>query len=129
YAVHPTVLVPDPLDVQAQRLVTPGPLRSALRFRLARFVQIVGRRRDRQDVTDRLDTVDLAMVVDERHHPFPGRSSSAWAKYAEALRRISLARLSSRTSRSSAFSRSRSSLVTPGLWPWSRSAWRTHLRS
>jgi len=68
------------------------------------------------------------MIVNERHHHLPGRSSSAWAKYAEALRRISLARLSSRFSRSSAFSRSRSSLVTPGLSPWSRSAWRTHLR-
>ena len=30
------------------------------------------------------------MVVDERLHRLKGRSSSAWAKYADALRRISL---------------------------------------
>jgi hypothetical protein len=36
------------------------------------------------------------MLVDERHHYFGRRSSSAWAKYADALRRISLARFSSR---------------------------------
>ena len=34
------------------------------------------------------------------------RSSSAWAKYANAFRRISIARFSSRTSRSSSFNRS-----------------------
>ena len=45
------------------------------------------------------------------------RSSSAWAKYADALRRISLAWRSSRTSRSSALIRSRSSLVGPGRSP------------
>ncbi len=38
----------------------------------------------------------------------PRRSSSAWAKYADAFRRISFARFSSRFSRSSSFSRSRS---------------------
>ena len=57
------------------------------------------------------------------------RSSSAWAKYAEAFRRISFARFSSRTSRSSSFNRWRSSVVRPLRWPVSRSAWRTHRRS
>ena len=38
-------------------------------------------------------------------HHFTRRSSSAWAKYAEAFRRISLVRFSSRTSRSRSFSR------------------------
>jgi hypothetical protein len=33
---------------------------------------------------------------------------------------------SSRTSRSSALIRSRSSVVGPARWPWFRSAWRTH---
>jgi hypothetical protein len=33
----------------------------------------------------------LAMIVDERNHGLNRRSSSAWAKYALALRRISLA--------------------------------------
>ncbi len=50
------------------------------------------------------------------------RSSSAWAKYALALRRISLACPSSRTSRSSAFIRVRSSVVGPLTLPASRSA-------
>src|SRR5690606_18712651 len=84
---------------------------------------------DRQDFADRLDAVDLAVFVDERHHHFCRRSSSAWAKYAEALRRISLARLSSRFSRSSAFMRSRSLVVTPSRRPVSRSAWRTQFIS
>jgi hypothetical protein len=57
------------------------------------------------------------------------RSSSAIAKYAEALRRISFAGRSSRTSRSKALIRSRSSLVGPARTPWSRSAWRTQPRS
>ena len=41
------------------------------------------------------------MLVDEGLHGLERRSSSAWAKYALALRRISLAWRSSRTSRSS----------------------------
>src|SRR3546814_4215286 len=54
----------------------------------------------------------LAMDVDERHHHLPGRSSSAIAKYADALRKISLARRSSFTSRSSNLRRSRSSAAS-----------------
>ena len=38
-----------------------------------------------------------AMRIDEGHHHFGRRSSSAWAKNAEAFRKISLARRSSRT--------------------------------
>ena len=57
------------------------------------------------------------------------RSSSAWAKYANAVRRISFARFSSRTSRSSSFNRSRSLVVRPGRCPASRGACRTHFRS
>jgi len=57
------------------------------------------------------------------------RSSSAWARYADALRRISLARRSSKFSRSSSFSRRRSSVVSPGRSPSSRSACRSHLRN
>ena len=51
------------------------------------------------------------------------------AAYAHALRRVSFARRSSRFSLSSALSRARSSLVSPGRTPVSRSARRTHLRS
>src|SRR5262245_43277793 len=57
------------------------------------------------------------------------RSSSAWAKNAAAFFRISLARRSSKFSRSSCLSRCRSSVVRPGRRPWFRSAWRTHFRS
>src|SRR5206468_8180307 len=71
----------------------------------------------------------LSLLVDERDHHFARRSSSAFAKYADARRRISFARRSSTTSRSSCFSRARSSDVSPGRLPWSRSACRTQLRS
>src|SRR5690606_21594756 len=48
---------------------------------------------------------------------------------ADALRRISLAWHSSRTSRSKALIRACSSVVSPGRSPLSRSARRTHVRS
>jgi len=73
--------------------------------------------------------MDGAVIVDERDHLLSGRSSSAIAKYADALRRISLAWRSSRTSRSSALIRSRSPVVAPARAPLSRSAWRTQRRS
>jgi hypothetical protein len=47
---------------------------------------------DLQHPADRLDPELLAVVVDERRHHRSGRSSSAWAKYADALGRISFAR-------------------------------------
>ena len=62
-------------------------------------------------------------------HQFGRRSSSAWAKKAEALRKISFARLSSRFSRSRSFNRCRSSVVGPARLPSSCSARRTHVRS
>jgi hypothetical protein len=45
-----------------------------------RDVRMVGRGGDRQNLADRLDPVDLAMIVDERDHLFDRRSSSAIAK-------------------------------------------------
>jgi hypothetical protein len=57
------------------------------------------------------------MLVDEPDDHFDGRSSSTWAKYADALRRISFARFSSRFSCSSRFIFSASSLLNPGLAP------------
>ena len=70
------------------------------------------------------------MVGDELDHrgDVLRRSSSAWATYANAFRRISFARFSSRTSRSSSFNRSRSLVVRPGRCPASRCACRTHVR-
>src|SRR5690606_4809682 len=98
------------------------------RIALSSLVLVVRRWGDRQNRADRLDPVFLALRVDERHHHFGRRSSSACAKKAEALRRISLARRSSKFSRSSSFSRCRSSVARPGRFPRSRSAWTTHLR-
>lgn len=68
------------------------PCRQSRRIKLACLVLVIGRRSDRQHRADRLDSVILPMRVNERHQHLPRRSSSAWAKYADALRRISLAR-------------------------------------
>jgi len=63
------------------------------------------------------------------HHHVARRSSSAFAKYADASRRISFARRNSTFSRSNCLNRARSSVVSPGRRPASRSARRTQLRS
>src|SRR5919198_3033757 len=89
---------------------------------------LVGGRGDRQQRADRLDPDPVPVGVDVGDHLLGRRSSSA-AKKAEALFRTSLARRSSRFSRSRAFRRSRSSLVRPGRRPSSTSARRTQLRS
>jgi len=69
------------------------------------------------------------VIVDDGDHGFDRRSSSAAAKYADALRRISLAWRSSRFSRSSAFSFADSSAGASGDRPLLRSAFWTHSRS
>src|SRR5262245_53138970 len=127
-AVDLEVLIPDALDLAGDLDIAPNPRRSPLRLRLSRLALVVGRWGDRQLCADRLDPILGPMLIDERHHHFGRRSSSAWAKKAAALRRISLARFNSRTSRSSSLRRSRSELDMPGRFPWSRSACRTHLR-
>jgi hypothetical protein len=78
---------------------------------------VIGRWGDRQHFADRLDPICPAVIVDERDHGLCRRSSSARAKYADALRSISFAWRSSRFSRSSALMRSSSSLVGPGRTP------------
>src|SRR6187551_4078269 len=84
---------------------------------------------DRQDAADRLDPIGFAVIVNERDHRRNGRSSSAWAKYADALRRISFACRSSRFSRSRAFNFSAMSVGTPARLPLSTSAFFTQSRS
>ncbi|CAN5779529.1 hypothetical protein BH11MYX2_BH11MYX2_38350 [soil metagenome] len=86
-------------------------IRASVRILGASAVLIVCRRGDRQHVADRLDPVFVAMLVDERHDYLGRRSSSAWAKYADALRRISFARFSSRTSRSRRAHRNRAKVL------------------
>src|ERR1700735_2961355 len=88
---------------------------------------VIGRQGDRQHPADRLDPVRLAVIVDEGDHGLNRRSSSAWAKYALALPRISFACRSSRFSRSRAFSFVATSVGTPARTPpLSRSAFFTH---
>src|SRR5690606_8202891 len=87
---------------------------------------MIGRRGDRQQFADRLDPVITAILIDERDHLRNGRSSSAIAKYADALRNISFACRNSRFSRSSAFNLSAISLETPARLPLSTSARLTH---
>src|SRR4030088_1913180 len=65
------------------------------------------------------------MIVDEADHGLYRRSSSAIAKYADALRSISWGGRSSRFSRSSALSRSETSDGTPDRLPLSVSAFFT----
>src|SRR5215207_8075821 len=127
-AVDPEIGRVHPLDLLHEHLVLPSPRRGLGRIGTLREAGVVARRGDPQHPADRLDPVDLTMIVDEGDHGFERRSSSAIAKYADALRRISLAWRSSRTSRSSALIRSCSAVVDPVRRPWSRSAWRTHLR-
>src|SRR5690606_9549184 len=62
-------------------------------------------RGDLKHPADRLDSVGVTVFGDKPRHGLKRRSSSAWAKYADALRRIPLACRSSRFSRSSAFIR------------------------
>src|SRR3546814_10295346 len=102
----------DPLDLLPDLVITLRTCGTPAGIGTTRGVFMVGGWCDCQFPADRLDTQILAMDVDERHHHLPGRSSSAIAKYADALRKISLARRSSFTSRSSNLRRSRSSAAS-----------------
>lgn len=113
-SLHP---IPHPPNFSAQKGISLRAWRQATRIGLAALLLVVGRRGDRQHRADRLAPVSLAVGVDESHHHLGRRSSSAWAKKADALRKISFTRRSSRTSRSSCLRRSRSSLVRPGRIP------------
>ena len=128
HAVDAEVLLEDASDLRPPLGVAPGTGRRPGGVATARSVGMAPRRGDRQHPADRLDPVDAAVIVDEGDHRFEGRSSSARAKHALALLRVSLACLSARTSRSSARMRSRSSPVGPGLFPSSRSARRSQSR-
>lgn len=79
----------------------------------------ISQRGDLQHLANRLDSVQIPVSVDIGVHFFSWWSSSAWAKKALAVFRISPARRSSRFSRSRARIRSRSAVVTPGRTPLS----------
>ncbi|GEM_PF-1530933 len=111
-ALH--VGVPHPLDFQDQRVIAPSTATAQFRVALLRRVPAVTGRGDLQDTADRLDPETVTMLIDKCPQDLVRRSSSAWAKYALARRRISLALRNSRFSRSRALMRSRSSVVGPG---------------
>ena len=111
--VHLMMLIIHPLNLRAQRIIALCPGRAPRRIDLRRPMAVIRRGGDRQHGADRLNPALIPMVVNEANHHFPRRSSSAWATYADAFRRISFARFSSRTSRSSSLRRSRSLVVNP----------------
>src|SRR5690349_20361967 len=87
---------------------------------------VVRRWGDRQYPADRLDPMLLPVFINEFDHGLDRRSSSAAAKYADALRRMSLACRSSRFSRSSALIFSATSDGTPARTPLLTSDLFTH---
>src|SRR5262252_1615755 len=97
--VDVTLLGPDAIDNFPQFLILTRSGRARRRIPLLRFVSVVRRWSDRQHAADRLDSIRRSMLVNERHHHFARRSSSACAKNADALRKISFARFNSRFSR------------------------------
>lgn len=123
--VEPAALVPveeGGLDRLGQRrVVQRSPRRTPL------LVRVVAARSDRdalraQGSTDRLDPEAALVLVDVGHDLRIWRSSSAAAKNADAVLRISFARRSSAFSRRSRLSSSDSAVVTPAARPSSMSA-------
>ena len=104
---------PDLLDLRGQRRITLHAGRSQGRVALPGGMPPVTGRGHLQHFADRLDPMNIPVGIDKRPHRFKWRSSSAWAKNALANFRISLALRSSRFSRSSAFTRSCSAVLTP----------------
>ena len=105
--------VPHALDVSLQPLVTQGACTAQLRVALPGGMAPVARRGHLQYTTDGLDPVIVTVAVDVGLHDLSRRSSSACAKNALAVLRMSLARRSSLTSRSSSLMRWASELVVP----------------
>src|SRR6478609_4000458 len=126
HAVDAEVLREDPLNLDLQFGVPLRTGRTLAGVDPLGDMRMVGRRGDRQHLADRLDPIRFPMIIDERDHGFTRRSSSAWAKYADDLRRISFACRNSRFSRSRAFSFAAMSVGTPARLPVSTSAFFTH---
>jgi hypothetical protein len=77
HAIDLEVLLPDPLDMPTQHLVTLCTWGTPLGGGLATRMGVVGRWSDRQYPADRLDSINRTMLVDERLHDLNRRSSSA----------------------------------------------------
>ena len=125
HAIDPSILREHAQDLWAQSFVAGCRIRQSCRIGPLGQISIIGGRGDRQNVADRLDPVSLAVRVYKDHCYFVRRSSSAIAKYADALRKISFAWRSSRFSRSKAFIFSTISLGIPARSPLSTSAFLT----
>ena len=76
-----------------------------MRLACQRRVMSIARRGNLQNLADRLDPEGVAVLINKRPQDLMRRSSSAWAKNALASFKISLARRSSLTSRSSSLTR------------------------
>ena len=105
-----------------QQVITLGTFAAEFGTSLPCCMTSVARRGNLQNLADRLDPVLAPVRIDKAFQFFKRRSSSAWAKNALAVFRISLARRSSLFSRSSCLSRSRSDVVRPSRWPPSTSS-------
>src|SRR5580693_5517312 len=104
HAIDTEVLLDHPLNIWLQGVIPSRSRRQPGRIGAPGGMRMVGRWGDRQHPADRLDPIRPAVIVEEGDHGLCRRSSSARAKYALALRRMSLAWRSSRFSRSSALS-------------------------
>jgi hypothetical protein len=74
------VRLPDPFNVDAQNVVALNTGAAQRRVPLLRRVAPVARWCDLHHLADRLDTVGMAVPVDESPHGLKLRPSSAWAK-------------------------------------------------
>jgi hypothetical protein len=92
--------VPDPMDLRDKFVILLGPVTAQCWFAYLGCMAPVTRRGDLQNLANRLDPIGIAVLVDVRLQLLSRRSSSAWAKNALAVLRMSLARRSSLTSRS-----------------------------
>lgn len=111
--IHLPVGMPDALNMRHQPTITLGTFTAEFGMPLPCCMTSVARRGNLQNLADRLDPVLAPVRIDKAFQFFKRRSSSAWAKNALAVFRISLARRSSLFSRSSCLSRSRSDVVRP----------------
>ena len=64
-------------DVLAKFDISAFPRRATIRIAVASGMLVIRRWGDRQNPADRLDPIDVAVVIDERRHRLNGRSSSA----------------------------------------------------
>ncbi len=91
HAIDHKVLSPHPLDLRHQGGAPLRLLAASRRIGPVRGVGMVGGWGDPQNPADRRDPVRLAVIVDECDRGLNRRSNSAIAKFADSLRRISLA--------------------------------------